>query len=178
MIVLKRCLEVGNAIIPVTAAITALAIIFCFGATGYWLEGSVAAIGGGLSMTYLQRSSIGRIDTDQLNLGFLLAVWPSNLGWPSKKWRSGLGITILAGLAAWLFMEWYGKSELIWMILFALFWTVLVCSRSLWRSLVYSTLFLLLSGVQIVDISDLLILKRVLRLERFNSQMCLQQYLR
>ena len=151
----QALLEVGNAIIPVTAAMTALAIIFCFGATGYWLEGSVAAIGGGLSMTYLQRSSIGRIDTDQLNLGFFyllfgLAIWAGR----AEKWRTGLGITLLAGLTAWLFMEWYGKSELIWMILFALFWTVLVCSRSLWRSLVYSTLFLLLSGVQIVDISD------------------------
>lgn len=151
----QALLEAGNAIIPVTAAITALAIIFCFGATGYWLEGGVAAIGGGLSMTYLQRSSIGRIDTDQLNLGFFyllfgLAIWAGR----AEKWWSGLGITFLAGLTAWLFMEWYGKSELIWMILFALFWTVLACSRSLWRSVVYSTLFLLLSGVQIVDISD------------------------
>ena len=50
----QTLLETGNAIIPVTAAITAVAIILCFGATGYWLEGSVAAVGGGLSMAYLQ----------------------------------------------------------------------------------------------------------------------------
>ena len=66
----QALLETGHAVIPITAAITALAIILCFGATGYWLEGSVAAVGGGLCMAYLQRSSIGRIDTDQLNLGF------------------------------------------------------------------------------------------------------------
>ena len=65
-------LETGNMVIPVTAAITSLAIILCFGATGYWLEGSGAAVGGGLSMAFLQRSSIGRIDTDQLNLGFFI----------------------------------------------------------------------------------------------------------
>ena len=123
-------LETGNMVIPVTATITALAIILCFGATGYWLEGSVAAVGGGLSMAYLQRSSIGRIDTDQLNLGFFylifgLAIWAGR----AKHWQVSLGVTILAGLTARLFMAWYGKSELIWMSLFALFWMVLVCSR-------------------------------------------------
>jgi len=149
----QALLETGNAIIPVTAAITAVAIILCFGATGYWLEGSVAAVGGGLSMAYLQRSSIGRIDTDQLNLGFFyllfgLAIWAGR----AKQWQIGLGITILAGLTARLFMEWYGKSELIWMSLFALFWMVLVCSRDWRRAAGYSALFTLLSGVQIVDI--------------------------
>lgn len=149
----QALLETGNAIIPVTAAITALAIILCFGATGYWLEGSVAAVGGGLSMAYLQRSSIGRIDTDQLNLGFFyllfgLIIWAGR----AKKWQIGLGITILAGLTARLFMEWYGKSELIWISLFALFWIVSVCSRDWRRVAGYSILFILLSGVQIVDI--------------------------
>ena len=43
---------------------------------GYWFEGSVAAVGGTLSAAYLPRSSIGRIDTDQMNLGFLyLLFW-------------------------------------------------------------------------------------------------------
>ena len=146
-------LETGNMVIPVTAAITALAIILCFGATGYWLEGSVAAVGGGLSMAYLQRSSIGRIDTDQLNLGFFyllfgLAIWAGR----AKNWQVSLGVTILAGLTARLFMAWYGKSELIWMSLFALFWMVLVCSRDWRRAGGFSILFILLSGVQIVDI--------------------------
>ena len=151
----QALLEAGNAIIPVTAAITALAIILCFGATGYWLEGSVAAIGGGLSMAYLQRSAIGRIDTDQLNLGFFyllfgLAIWAGR----AKNWQTSLGVTILAGLTARLFMEWYGKSELIWISLFALFWMLLVCSRDWRRTIGLSILFILLSGVQIVDISS------------------------
>ena len=146
-------LETGNAVIPITAAITALAIILCFGATGYWLEGSVAAVGGGLCMAYLQRSSIGRIDTDQLNLGFFyllfgLAIWAGR----AKKWQVSLGVTIMAGLTARLFMAWYGKSELIWMSFFALFWMLLVCSRDWRRAGGFSILFILLSGVQIVDI--------------------------
>ena len=90
----------------------------------------MAAVGDGLTMAYLQRFSIGRIDTDQLNLGFFylifgLAIWAGR----AKHWQVSLGVTILAGLTARLFMAWYGKSELIWMSLFALFWMVLVCSR-------------------------------------------------
>ena len=50
-------------------------ITICFGAAGYWAEGAVAAIGGGLSSAYLVRSSIGRIDTDQLNLGFMYLIF-------------------------------------------------------------------------------------------------------
>ena len=46
-------------------------IAVCFGAAGYWTEGAIAGLGGGLSAAYLVRSSIGRIDTDQLNLGFM-----------------------------------------------------------------------------------------------------------
>ena len=149
----QALLETGNAFIPITAAITALAIILCFGATGYWLEGSVAAVGGGLCMAYLQRSSIGRIDTDQLNLGFFyllfgLAIWAGR----AQKWQVSLGVTIMAGLTARLFMAWYGKSELIWMSFFALFWMLLVCSRDWRRAGGFGILFILLSGVQIVDI--------------------------
>ena len=149
----QALLETGNAVIPITAAITALAIILCFGATGYWLEGSVAAVGGGLCMAYLQRSSIGRIDTDQLNLGFFyllfgLAIWAGR----AQKWQVSLGVTIMAGLTARLFMAWYDKSELIWMNLFALFWMLLVCSRDWRRAGGFGILFILLSGVQIVDI--------------------------
>ena len=146
----QTLLETGNKMIPITAAITALAIILCFGATGYWLEGSVAAIGGGLSMAYLQRSSIGRIDTDQLNLGFFyllfgLAIWAGR----AKNWQVSLGVTILAGLIARLFMEWYDKPVLIWISLFALFWMLLVCGRDWRRAVTLSILFILLSGVQI-----------------------------
>ena len=67
----QALLTVGNKMIPYTAAITAIAIFIAFGVTGYWMEGSVAAAGGGLSIAYYWRSAIGRIDTDQLNLGMM-----------------------------------------------------------------------------------------------------------
>ena len=41
-------LTAGHTILIVSAGVTAVMIMLAFGATGYWLEGAVAAIGGGL----------------------------------------------------------------------------------------------------------------------------------
>ena len=57
------------------SALTALAITVSFGASGYWTQGAIASLGGGLSAAYLVHSSIGRIDTDQLNLGFMYLIF-------------------------------------------------------------------------------------------------------
>ena len=50
-------LTAGHTILLVSAGVTALLIILAFGAVGYWLEGTVAAIGGGtvicLSWTFI-----------------------------------------------------------------------------------------------------------------------------
>jgi undecaprenyl-diphosphooligosaccharide--protein glycosyltransferase len=62
--------KAGHLLIPVSAALTVIMVAFTFGMAGYWLEGAVAVLGGGLSFSYLSRSAAGRIDTDQLNLGF------------------------------------------------------------------------------------------------------------
>ena len=64
-------LATGNMGLLFSSALTAMAIAICFGAPGYWAQGAIAGLGGGLSAAYLARSSIGRIDTDQLNLGFM-----------------------------------------------------------------------------------------------------------
>ena len=77
-------LTIGNMLLVATSALTAAAIAICFGAAGYWAQGAIAGLGGGLSAAYLVRSSIGRIDTDQLNLGFLYLMF---------------GLVLFAGLA-------------------------------------------------------------------------------
>ena len=117
----------ANIMIIVTAAVTALMITICFGATGYWTEGAVAAIGGGLCSAYLVRSSIGRIDTDQLNLGFMYLMFGLFAFAGRARSRAGaLAWCVAAGLCANLFMWWYGKQELIIIAAVALAW-VLVC---------------------------------------------------
>ena len=112
----KALLIAGNKMIPYTAAITAVAIFIAFGATGYWMEGSVAAAGGGLSIAYYWRSAMGRIDTDQLNLGLMYFMFAMILyAGKTRDVKLGVFFTIVAGLTAHLFMSWYGKSELILM---------------------------------------------------------------
>ena len=122
----------GNRAILLSAALTAVMIIICFGAAGYWMEGSVAAIGGGLSLAYLTRSSIGRIDTDQLNLGFMYLMFGLVVfaGRASSRFRCLIWCGI-AGITAHLFMWWYGKPELIFMAAMALAWMLLCLQKNL-----------------------------------------------
>ena len=148
----QALLIAGNKMIPYTAAITAIAIFIAFGATGYWMEGSVAAAGGGLSLAYYWRSTIGRIDTDQLNLGLMYFMFAMVLcAGRAKQLKWGLFFTILAALSARVFMVWYSKSELIIMALIALCWLLIVVTRD-WRRIIgFSMLFILLSGVGLIN---------------------------
>ena len=144
----QSLLTTGNKIIPYTAIITAIAVIIAFGVTGYWLEASVAAAGGGLSIAYYWRSSMGRIDTDQLNLGFMYFMFAMVMcAGRAKDIKWGLFFTVMAGLTARLFDSWYGKPELIIMAAFALFWLTLIVSRDWRRILGLSALFVVISGV-------------------------------
>ena len=142
-------LAVGNIVLVATSALTAAAITICFGAAGYWTQGAIAGVGGGLSAAYLVRSSIGRIDTDQLNLGFMylifgLIVFAGRA--PSRLWC--FGCCIIAGLSANLFMWWYGKPELIVIAALALLWLLCCLQRNILTVLAGTTVFLALSGIE------------------------------
>ena len=144
----KSLLEAGHRLIPVTAILTALMIVFAFGAAGYWLEGSIAAAGGGLSLAYLQRSGAGRIDTDQLNLGFFylmtgLMIWAARV----NSYRASLVLVALAGAVFWLFDWWYAKPFFGWAFFIGFIWLSLVSHRDMRRLALQSVLFLALSGL-------------------------------
>ena len=144
----KALLEAGHRLIPVTAILTALMIVFAFGAAGYWLEGSIAAAGGGLSLAYLQRSGAGRIDTDQLNLGFFylmtgLVIWSARV----NSYRASLVLAALAGAVFWVFDWWYSKPFFGWAFFIGFIWLSLVCHRDARRLILQSVLFLALSGL-------------------------------
>jgi dolichyl-diphosphooligosaccharide--protein glycosyltransferase len=144
----KSFLSAGNSLIPITAILTALMIFIAFGAAGYWLEGSIAAAGGGLSMAYLPRSGAGRIDTDQLNLGFFylmagLVIWAAR----AKSQRASLVLAALAGAVFWLFDWWYSKPFFGWVAFIGFIWLSLVCRRNIKLLALQSVLFLGLSGL-------------------------------
>ncbi len=107
-------LTAGNMMIPVTALLTAAMIGVMFWAAGYPAEGAIAATGMGLSTTYLVRSSIGRIDTDQLVVFFLaLCLTLIILAARQKRMVLTIGVAMLTGLALQLFFWWYLKSPFV-----------------------------------------------------------------
>ena len=144
----KSLLEAGHSLILITAILTGLMIFSAFGAAGYWLEGSVAAAGGGLSLAYLQRSGAGRIDTDQLNLGFFylmigLVIWAARV----KSYRASLVLAALAGAIFWVFDWWYPKPFFGWAFFIGFVWLSVVCRNNKRRIALQSCLFLALSGL-------------------------------
>ena len=135
-----------------SAIISSILIILCIGATGFWIEASVAALGGGICAAYLQRTSIGRIDTDQLNLGlyyalFGLALMVSRV--QTKKWA--FVICVLLGLLSNVFMWWYSKPELIFILLASLTFALVSNFKNLPFAGLCITTVIILSGIDPTD---------------------------
>ena len=145
---ISTLLTTANQMIIITAAATAVMITICFGAAGYWAEGAVAAIGGGLSSAYLVRSSIGRIDTDQLNLGFMYLIFGLVIfAGRAKSKATAVGWCVVAGLAASIFMWWYAKPELVVIAAVSLAWILGCLQRHIPTVFIGTGLFLLISGI-------------------------------
>ncbi len=156
-------LAVGNAVIIFTSALTAISIAICFGAAGFWAQGAIASLGGGLSAAYLMRSSIGRIDTDQLNLGFTYLIFGfAVFAGRSKSRLHCFAWCITAGFTANLFIWWYGKPELIVMAAIALFWLLICQQRSLSTTLLGTMAFIAISGIGLFNPFETAYLKDVL----------------
>ena len=144
----KSLLKTGNALIPVTAILTAFMIIFAFGAAGYWIEGTVAAAGGALSFSYLTRSGAGRIDTDQLNLGFFYLM--TGLVIFTAKTQSFYWSLILAGVSGamfWIFDWWYSKPIFGWAFLVGLVWLSVIAHHNIKQTICQAVVFLIVSGL-------------------------------
>ncbi len=143
----ESLLKTGNKMLPWTAAFTAICIVLAFGAAGFWAVGAVAAIGGSLSMSYLVRSSAGRIDTDQLNLGFFYLVTALVI-WAAKIRPIGLaiGVVIIAGLTNNLYSWWWSKDILSWGFLGGLVWLSFAIHGDWRRTAGLAALFIVTSG--------------------------------
>ena len=145
-------LKIGNLGLIAASVLTAIAIAVCFGAAGYWTEGAIAGLGGGLSAAYLVRSSIGRIDTDQLNLGFMYLMFGLvTFAGLAKSRISSLAWCVAAGLTANLFMWWYGKAELVFVAAVALGWILICLQRNLVTTVCGTSGFLLISGITLFN---------------------------
>lgn len=143
----------ANSLLIVTAILTTFMVVLSFGAAGYWLEGSVAAAGGGLSSAYLMRSGAGRIDTDQLNLGFFylmiaMIIWAAR----AKTQRASIILAALAGTVYWFFDWWYAKPIFGWCFFISFLCLSFVCRRKIKILFLQSFLFLGLSGLPFIGL--------------------------
>ena len=85
---------------------------FIFSRIGVPVSGLLGGLIGTFAGAYYMRSSIGRIDTDMLNLFFpALAGFDYFVGWKSKNGIVNVLLYALgAGLSLFLFQWWYGKA--------------------------------------------------------------------
>ena len=144
---LSALFSAAHAMVPVTAAVTTLAVIFAFGAAGFWVEGAIAGLGSSLSIAYLGRTSAGRIDTDQLNLGFFylitaLIIWASRI----KNLWGALACCAAAAIGTQLFYWWWPKTELNWVFLGGLLWVSFLSHRDWKRPLLLGAVFIAICG--------------------------------
>ena len=161
-------LAAGHVLVLACAALTAVMIVMAFGSVGYWLEGTVAAVGGGLSSAYLVRSAAGRIDTDMLNLGLMYLMF----GCAFMAGRSGSRLASIlwssvAGCVAFIFLWWYGKSQLVWMGLVSLAWVLVILRRDPVSIVAGIGCFLLISGVDFFDPLDTVYVQNTLDFGNF-----------
>ena len=141
-------LTTANALLPLLAFAMAVGVVLAFGAAGFWLEGAIAAVGAGLSYSFIVRTSIGRIDTDILNLGFFYAVLGLTiLAARAPNIRKAILWSVLAALMLQLFFWWYEKAFMGWAFAIGLVWLSFMATRNWHRPLITGGIFILLSGL-------------------------------
>lgn len=100
----------GTLLIPVLASLFILPLGIYFFRIGVPLSGLLGGLIGTFAGGYYMRSSIGRIDTDMLNLFFpVLAGLLILLAGKAKTERNVLLYSVVTGLSLFLFQLWYGK---------------------------------------------------------------------
>jgi undecaprenyl-diphosphooligosaccharide---protein glycotransferase len=100
----------GTLFIPVLASLFILPLGIYFFRIGVPLSGLLGGLIGTFAGGYYMRSSIGRIDTDMLNLFFpVLAGLLILLAGKAKTVRNVLLYSLAAGLSLFLFQWWYSK---------------------------------------------------------------------
>ena len=111
-------MQAGNRLVIYCAGVTALLAILTFAATGISPTRMRMAVGSRLSSAFLVRTSIGRIDTDLLNLGLLYIIFCGVImAGKSTTTKHTLFWCVVAGLMGRLFLHWYDKSQLVWLAL-------------------------------------------------------------
>lgn len=143
----KSLLHAGNMMLIWTSVISTLMVIVGFGASGNWLFGAIAGAGGGLTQSYLSRSSIGRIDNDQLNMGFFylilgLIIFSAR----AKSQKASTILAIISGCTLWVFDWWHSQPIFTYFFISAFIWLELLINKNIKRLLINLLILIILSG--------------------------------
>ncbi len=147
---IKSLTDAGNLIVFISALLTPIAIFFLFFVIGRPFEGIVSSFGSGIMSIFFYRSGYGYIDTDILNLFFYYLLFAFII-LASKKQKLYLTIffSIIAGITAKLFFNWYPQKELIYMSFMALFFMSLINLKNYKKLLLIITIFIIVAGPSI-----------------------------
>jgi len=134
----------GTLLIPVLASLFILPLGLYFLRIGLPMCGLLGGLIGSFASGYYLRSSIGRIDTDMLNLFFpLLAGLLILMAGNAKKERYILLYSIGVGLSLFLFQWWYAKSGFTLVFFMVLVFSLLIMKVRLRTILASAFLFVL-----------------------------------
>ena len=124
----------GMVISLVFSVLFAIPLVFFFARCGMAPAGLVGAAVGGLSHSYLQRTSVYRVDTDGGNLLFVwLVSWALLATLQAVTTRARLGFAALSGICCLGFVTWYAQPGFAWVFGGTLALSLLL-TRPGWRS--------------------------------------------
>ena len=134
----------GTLLIPVLASLFILPLGIYFFSIGVPLSGLLGGLIGTFAGGYYMRSSIGRIDTDMLNLFFpVLAGLLILLAGKAKTERNVLLYSVGAGLSLFLFQWWYAKAAFTLAYFMVLVFSLYIQQKSFRTVLLSALLFIL-----------------------------------
>jgi len=134
----------GTLLIPVFASLFILPLGIYFFRIGVPLSGLLGGLIGTFAGGYYMRSSIGRIDTDMLNLFFpVLAGLFILLAGKAKTERNVLLYSVGAGLSLFLFQWWYAKAAFTLAYFMVLVFSLYIQQKSFRTVLLSALLFVL-----------------------------------
>ena len=137
----------ANKLIPITALITAILIAVFFIILGFGYEGVIAGLGASLSQSIYVRTSVGRVDTDLLNIGlFYLILGLILASIKVEDNRNKLALICMAGFFNFLFAWWYQHPGFLIPFIFTLVLLQLFNRQKLSFSIIQIILFILFSG--------------------------------
>ena len=137
----------ANKLIPISALITAMSITVFFIILGFGYEGVVAGLGASLSQSIYVRTSVGRVDTDLLNIGLfylILGLVLASIKVEGNK--NKLALICIAGFFNFLFTWWYQHPGFLIPFIFTLVLLQFFNRQKLKISIIQIILFLLFSG--------------------------------